>query len=351
MNKLKAMVLYEFNKDMIFEEVEPPKLEADELLLKVKACGICYTDVKIISGLIPVINLPHILGHEIAGKVVEIGDKVKDIKVGDKGIVYFYIPCRDCEMCRNARENICYSIKRLGFELPGGYAQYVKVPAYNFCPFNKEISFEEMAILPDAVATPYHALKQMADLKADQNVLVIGIGGLGIHAIQIAFMMGSRVIAADIRDEALEVAKRYGAELLINPLKEDPKKMIRDWTEGKGIDVIIEGVGTPDSFKWALQNYGPMSVYLLVPDDWYFYKSGVYEPISIPINYSAGHAVVLCGWNDYDDCWIIKNSWSERWGEDGYARVKYGNLEKYNYDFAIIVEPCSTPSCNFEILN
>jgi len=175
------MVLYEFNKDMIFEEVEPPKLEADELLLKVKACGICYT-------------------------------------------------------------------------LPGGYAQYVKVPAYNFCPFNKEISFEEMAILPDAVATPYHALKQMADLKADQNVLVIGIGGLGIHAIQIAFMMGSRVIAADIRDEALEVAKRYGAELLINPLKEDPKKMIRDWTEGKGIDVIIEGVGTPDSFKWALDS-------------------------------------------------------------------------------------------------
>ena len=251
---MKAMVLYEFNKDMIFEEVEPPKLEADELLLKVKACGICYTDVKIISGLIPVINLPHILGHEIAGKVVEIGDKVKDIKVGDKGIVYFYIPCRDCEMCRNARENICYSIKRLGFELPGGYAQYVKVPAYNFCPFNKEISFEEMAILPDAVATPYHALKQMADLKADQNVLVIGIGGLGIHAIQIAFMMGSRVIAADIRDEALEVAKRYGAELLINPLKEDPKKMIRDWTEGKGIDVIIEGVGTPDSFKWALDS-------------------------------------------------------------------------------------------------
>ena len=107
---------------------------------------------------------------------------------------------------------------------------------------------------------------------------------------------------------------------------------------------------TKDSFKWALQNYGPMSVYLQVPDDWYFYAGGVYEPVLTSTIGAAGHGVVLCGWNDSDDCWIIKNSWGTGWGESGYGRVKYGNLEKYNYDIAIIVEPCSTPTCSIEIL-
>jgi len=117
------------------------------------------------------------------------------------------------------------------------------------------------------------------------------------------------------------------------------------------IDSYIFVEPTKDSFKWALQNYGPMVVYLLVPDDWYFYKSGVYEPVLKSAISASGHGVVLCGWDDSDECWIIKNSWGKHWGENGYARVKYGNLEKYNYDIAIIVKSCSTPTCSIKILN
>jgi C1A family cysteine protease len=95
-----------------------------------------------------------------------------------------------------------------------------------------------------------------------------------------------------------------------------------------------------DSYKWALQNYGAMVVVLTVPDDWYYYRSGVYEPVR-DVGW-ANHCVVLTGWNDSDDCWIIKNSWGARWGEEGYGRVKYGNLVKYNYGYAIL--NTSTPS-------
>lgn len=100
---------------------------------------------------------------------------------------------------------------------------------------------------------------------------------------------------------------------------------------------------TEDDFKFALQEYGPMSVVIRVPDDWYYYRAGVYTPVT-DIGW-ANHAVVLCGWDDADGCWIVKNSWGQGWGESGYARVKYGNIEKYNYAYAIegVVDPGSSP--------
>ena len=250
---MKAWVLREYNQPMEMAEIETPDIEDDEILLQVKACGICQTDLKIYRGEIPppIVTLPHTPGHEVAGEVVAVGSRVAGIKEKDIGIVYIYIPCHSCDYCLSGRENLCPNLKRVGFELPGGYAQYIRIPAYAFCPFEKKIPFEEMAILGDAVATSYHGLTALAEAKAGHDVLIVGAGGLGVHGVQIAKLCGARVFAADIKEKALQLAKQFGADFLINAEK-DPEKQIRDITGGNGVDAVIEFVGSESTIGWSL---------------------------------------------------------------------------------------------------
>jgi propanol-preferring alcohol dehydrogenase len=126
------------------------------------------------------------------------------------------------------------------------------MPAYNFCPVPENLSFQEIAILPDALATPYHALKTMAEVKAGQDVLVMGVGGLGIHAVQIAKLMGARVIAVARREEPLKLASEQGADFGINSSEEGSSKKVMELTKERGVDVVIENVGTAQSIRWSL---------------------------------------------------------------------------------------------------
>jgi 2-desacetyl-2-hydroxyethyl bacteriochlorophyllide A dehydrogenase len=250
---MKAMILRAYNEALTLEEQPVPTPGPQEILLKVHYCGICGTDLKIVGGKLPgIISLPHIPGHEIAGEVAAKGSLVSGIEIGDRGIAYIYSTCHDCELCRSGRENICYSLKRLGFELPGGFAEYVVMPAYNFCKVQPTSSLCDMAVLTDAVATPYHALKTVAPVREGHTVLVVGAGGLGLHAVQLAVLAGARVAVADIREESLAQAKRYGAELLISTPKTNPLAAIKDWTDGKGVDIVLEGVGREETFSWSL---------------------------------------------------------------------------------------------------
>jgi propanol-preferring alcohol dehydrogenase len=251
---MKAMVLREYHRAMEMAEMETPRIQDDEILLKVKACGICQTDLKIFKGEIPppIVTLPHVPGHEVAGEVVATGDKVNGIRLGDTGVLYIYIACRKCEWCLSGHENLCPDLKRIGFELPGGYAQYVRAPAYAFCPSDPKVLFEEMAILTDAVATSYRAVNFLANVKPGQDILVVGVGGLGIHGVQIAKLCGARVLVADKRERALQLAERFGADFLINVKEKRAPDLIREMTHGKGVDAVIEYVGSPETLKWSL---------------------------------------------------------------------------------------------------
>jgi 2-desacetyl-2-hydroxyethyl bacteriochlorophyllide A dehydrogenase len=250
---MRAMVLHEYGRVLTMEDVSDPSCGSAEIVMKVEGCGICFTDVKIVTGqLSAFIELPHIPGHEIAGTVVEVGKDVRGITIGQKGVCYFLIGCGDCDRCRNANENLCYSLTRIGFEFPGGYAQYVRFPAYSFCRFDEDIPFERMAILPDAVATPYHALTRLARLAPGETVLIVGIGGLGVHAVQIVRLMGGTVIAADVKGEALEMAREYGAAMVINTGERNPLEYVKEQTHGRGVDVVLEGVGSPETIAWTL---------------------------------------------------------------------------------------------------
>ena len=252
---MRAMVLREYNRPMELTEVETPPILEDQILLKVKACGICQTDLKIFRGEIPppIVTLPHIPGHEVAGEVVDVGEKVTGIQEGDIGVLYIYVACHRCEWCLNGQENLCPDLKRIGFELPGGYAQYVCVSSYAFCPFDPKSPFEEMAILTDAVATSYRAINVLGNVKPGQNVLIVGAGGLGIHGVQIAKLCGARVLVAERKEKALQLAEQFGADFLIRA-DERPLEAIRDITKGKGVDTVIEFVGSKETLNWSLSS-------------------------------------------------------------------------------------------------
>lgn len=250
---MKAMVLESYNADLKLSGLPEPEPGPGDIVVKVRACGMCQTDIKLVSGQLgPSIKLPHVPGHEIAGEVVALGKDVRGLALGDKGVAFHIIPCGTCELCLTGRENLCTSIRRIGFELPGGFAEYLAMPAANFCAFESDIAFDHMAILPDAVATPYHALNRLARLGMGNTVLIIGLGGLGIHAVQLALGMGALVIGADVNEKAIELAKSFGLGRTTNPFKEDSAAKVRDLTNGKGVDLIVDGVGRKESVDWSL---------------------------------------------------------------------------------------------------
>jgi D-arabinose 1-dehydrogenase-like Zn-dependent alcohol dehydrogenase len=250
---MKAMVLREFHQPFVPAEVPRPSIGAGELLIKVKACGVCYTDVKISSGLTPDIPLPRILGHEVAGEVAGLGEGVKNFHEGDRVSLYFYLNCGKCEYCLQQKENLCVNLRaRIGFQWDGGYAEYTKVPATHAFPIPAGISFEEAAILADAVATPLHALRERAQLQAGETLAIIGAGGLGLQAVQIGKLLGARVLSVDLEEKRLALAKSMGAEETFQAGGKELEGAILSYTRGRGVDTVLDLVGKNETMHSSL---------------------------------------------------------------------------------------------------
>jgi len=241
---MKAMVLKEFNKPLYLEDVEKPCYREHDVLVKVKAAGLCGTDLKIQQGKIPVKELPLIQGHEISGIIAETGSQVRGFKIGDEVLISFYIPCNECELCKMGRKTICENlIGRLGFELNGGFAEYVKVPESSLIRKPKELSFSEAAIVSCSMGTVYHALLKRAKIREGDCIAMIGAGGgLGLHAIQIAKSFNAKVIGVDVSQEKLKLMSEYGAGETIDATKDNWSQRIIEISGGRGADKILEFV-------------------------------------------------------------------------------------------------------------
>ena len=248
---MKAMVLKEFNQPLSLEDVEKPCYGEYDVLVKVKAAGLCGTDLKIQQGKIPVKKLPLIQGHEVSGIIEETGSQVKNFKVGDQVLISFYIPCNECKLCKVGRKTICENlIGRLGFELNGGFAEYVMVPESSLIRKPKELSFSEAAIISCSMGTVYHALLKRAKIKEGDCVAMIGAsGGLGLHAIQIAKTLNSKVIGVDLTEEKLELMKKYGADEVIDASKDGWGQRIVEISGGRGADKILEFVSRKETVE------------------------------------------------------------------------------------------------------
>jgi len=262
---MKAAVLHKYDSPLVIQDVDIPAIGPKEVLVRVRACGLCGTDLKIASGKFPKIPLPHIPGHEIAGEIHKIGDQVTELRVGERVAVYFYVTCGQCRYCQTGQDSLCIRPKgQVGFHLNGGLAEFVKVPASNVLPIGDNLSFAQAAVLADAVATPYQALVDKANLQRDEVLVIVGAGGLGLHAIQIAKVLGARVMAVDIDDRHLEKAAEVGADILLHPDRDKITDSIRKETGGYGADVVIDLVGLPETLERELEWLRPAGKFLMV---------------------------------------------------------------------------------------
>jgi len=228
---MRAAVLRDFKAPLTMEEVERPKPGADEVLIEVDACGVCHSDLHVADGdwpqMVPITKRPLILGHEIVGNVVEKGENVAELAIGDRvGVPWLYWSCGACEFCREGNENLCVQQKITGVSVDGGYAEFVKAPASHALKIPEGLASVEAAPLFCAGVTVYRALKH-ASIKRGERVAVFGIGGLGHLGVQMACGLGAQVLAFDVSEEKLAQAKSLGADRVFNAASKDAVKEVR----------------------------------------------------------------------------------------------------------------------------
>lgn len=245
MSTMVAARFHAADRSLQVTEVPVPEPGPAEVLVKVAACGICLSDVHLIDGSIPAIHPEVIPGHEAFGTVVAAGDMAAGWKEGARVTLAGGKNCGICQNCMTGRVDECLSFQIMGFHYDGAWAEYIKVPFYTLSPVPDGIAPEQAAILADAVATPYAALKDRAKLQAGESVGLWGIGGLGTHAVQLARMMGAAVvIAVDPLPSARERALKLGADAAIDPKTEDVQKRVYEITDGRRLDVAVDLVGS-----------------------------------------------------------------------------------------------------------
>jgi propanol-preferring alcohol dehydrogenase len=262
---MKAAVLSDFKTPLSIEEVARPRPEADEVVIQVEACGVCHSDLHVAQGdwkqFAGIVKKPLILGHEIAGRVVEKGSAVHDLQIGDRvGVPWLHWSCGECEFCREGSENLCSRQKITGVTVDGGYAEFVKAPATHALKVPDALSALEAAPLFCAGVTVYRALKG-AQIVRGQRLAVFGIGGLGHLAVQLGRAFGSEVTAIDISEEKLALAKSLGAT---NTLKATASDGIKQLRRSGGVHVALVTSAAKAAYDTAFSCLRPTGTLLVV---------------------------------------------------------------------------------------
>jgi propanol-preferring alcohol dehydrogenase len=249
---MKAAVIREFGSLLKIEEVEVKRPGRNEILVKVIASGVCHTDLHAIQGDWPVKpKMPLIPGHEGAGYVVAVGPDVKNVKEGDAvGVPWLYSACGGCDQCITGWETLCDTQQNGGYSVDGSFAEYVIADARYVGRLPSNVNFLEMAPILCAGVTVYKGLKE-TEVKPGEWVAISGIGGLGHVAVQYAKAMGMNVAAIDIADDKLELAKKLGADLVINAKNENPGEFLKK--EVGGMHGALITAVSPIAFKQGLE--------------------------------------------------------------------------------------------------
>lgn len=255
--KMKAAFLRDFHKGLSIEETDIPSPGYKEVLVKVKASGLCASDLHIIDGILPSVSLNFTPGHEMAGEICELGEGVTGLEIGRHVVAAIDVTCGRCRFCLTGHTNLCRSLRRIGFEINGSHEEYAVVPENNIFPIDDSIPFEQAAVIPDAVVCMYHAIKNKGQVRAGDKVLILGTGGLGIQGIQIAKYFGAEVYATSRQDKKLEIAKQFGADEVINTAKCNLIEEIDRITNGEQCDVIFDNIGVKSSIEDSLKMLRP----------------------------------------------------------------------------------------------
>lgn len=260
---MKAVRLVRVGSPLQEQDIPEPKVGDRDVLVRVRAAGICHSDAHYRAGTSPVRPLPMTLGHEVAGTIEQVGRGVTGLRPADRVCLHYNVTCGDCPACASGNEQFCPTGLMIGHYTDGGFAERIVVPARNALPLPPEIPFEQGATLMCASATAFHALRK-GGLRAGETAAIIGVGGLGMSAVQLARAFGAlTVFAVDIRDESLELASRYAA-VPVNARNGDPVEQIRKATGGRGVDVAVELIGMAKTMHQAVQCLAPLGRAVIV---------------------------------------------------------------------------------------
>ncbi len=253
---MRAALLHEYKSPLKVGNVAEPSIGENDVLVKVKVCGVCFSDVKIWNGKAPQRpTLPHILGHEISGTVAKVGKSVSSASEGDKVIVYLYDTCDKCMACKTGKDNHCINMGPLvGFNRPGAYAEYVSVPSKNVFKIPNNLDMTQAALLPDAVITPYHAIVEKAQVRFNDTAMVVGMGGLGLNSLQILKLLGARVFSVSRTESKLDMAKKLGADAIINSKSTNVIEETKRLTDGYGVDFVFDTVATAETIEQDIKS-------------------------------------------------------------------------------------------------
>jgi Zn-dependent alcohol dehydrogenase len=257
------------------EEIADPRPKRGEVLVKVAATGVCHSDLHVLKGDLRFL-LPCVLGHEVSGVVVELGEGVTNVSVGDRVASPFILPCGFCENCIRGEEELCATFfaenrgkgalydgtsrlagldgSWIAMYSQAGFAEYSVIPATSVFKVPDGLTLEDCSVLGCASFTAFGMLRHTAKLRAGETIAIIGAGGVGSAAIQLAGVFGaSRIIAIDIRDDKLEAARSLGATDVVNAAETDVGEAVRELTSGHGVDIAFEAFGHPTTFQSALE--------------------------------------------------------------------------------------------------
>jgi len=242
---MKAAILQR-PKEFTIRQLEVPKVREHEVLVAVKYVGICGTDRAIFQGQRKV-KYPLIIGHECSGQVVEIAEGVSGLRKGDRVTVQPIFSCQKCFFCKIGRPNLCENRESIGYTINGCFCEYVKAPESYVWKLPQTLQYTTAAMV-EPVAVAVRAVKRSL-ISSGESVAVLGVGVIGSLILQIAKQIGGKVFAIDVVNTKLDLAKEFGADATINTTESDPVEAIGSLTKGKGVDIVIEAAGVPETIE------------------------------------------------------------------------------------------------------
>ena len=251
---MRAAVLTGYDRPLEITELPDPAPGPGQVVVDIRACGVCGSDLFLQKGGFDSV-LPIVPGHEAAGIVSAVGPEVDTVEAGQPVALYYIDHCGNCRSCHSGMVNMCLNLRRMGVEFHGAFAERAVLAAECVIPVSEDIDPAAVAVLTDAVATPYHALVRIARARAGETVVVWGIGGIGSNAVQIAAYLGCQVIAVSRSEANLQLAARMGAAMVIES-RHDVVERISEAAGPGGPDVIIQTVGSALVYEQALAAAG-----------------------------------------------------------------------------------------------
>lgn len=283
----------------ILKEVATPEPTDDEVLIKVKSVGICGSDIPIFKG-IREVNLPLIPGHEFSGVIMQKGKNVSKFEEGESVVPGLVVHCGECDYCKQGLESLCDHIYEIGIHVDGAFAEYVVVPEKTLHRLPEKMSFNQGASI-DPIASAYRVVRK-AVITSRDVVAIFGPGPIGLYALQIAKAEGAfkiAVIGAMGDEQRLDLAKKLGADVIINGQTEDPVRAVREFTNGEMADVVIEATGAPNVIEpclYSLRKNGRLGL------------AGIFhQPVAVPLGDIVRREFNIRGsicytWNDFQAC-------------------------------------------------